>query len=233
MLFPYICYSDSEESVAPKAKCAGARHTVFPTDGFIRKTNTFLCFVSMFNNFMWHNYFDVRNNLFTREQCEEIIKQREVKQYHQSILGPTNQPVRDSNCYFFNRQENPVIDTGMQKMLSAVHEYNKAYNFELSVGLNFVQLTEYVPNQYYDTHIDLGAGPASCRKVTIVVQLSDTTTHDGGISFCYDVEKIHKVDLRQGDAVIFPSFIQHRADTVTYGTRHSLVGWVLGASPFK
>lgn len=179
------------------------------------------------------NYFDVRNNLFTKEQCEEIIKQREVKQYHQSILGPTNQPVRDSNCYFFNRQENPVIDTGMQKMLSTVHEYNKAYNFELSVGLNFVQLTEYVPNQYYDTHIDLGAGPASCRKVTIVVQLSDTTTHDGGISFCYDVEKIHKVDLRQGDAVIFPSFIQHRADTVTYGTRHSLVGWVLGASPFK
>ena len=47
-------------------------------------------------------------------------------------------------------------------MLSTVHEYNKAYNFELSVGLNFVQLTEYVPNQYYDTHIDLGAGPASC-----------------------------------------------------------------------
>jgi hypothetical protein len=52
-------------------------------------------------------------------------------------------------------------------------------------------------------------------------------------SFCYDVEKIYKVDLRQGDAVIFPSFIQHRADTVTYGTRHSLVGWVLGAAPFK
>lgn len=179
------------------------------------------------------NYFEIKNNVFNKEQCIEIIKQREIKIKHQSILGPENQPVRDSNCYFFNKNENSVINLAMQKMLNIVDEYNKKYNFELSVGLPFVQLTEYTPNQYYHTHIDLGAGQASFRKVTIVIQLSDTTTHDGGISFCYDIDKIYKIDLRQGDAVIFPSFVQHKADIVTYGTRHSLVGWVLCAAPFR
>ena len=38
--------------------------------------------------------------------------------------------------------------------------------------------------------------------------------------------------MKQGDAVIFASFLQHRVTPVTNGVRRSLVMW-FGGEPFK
>jgi PKHD-type hydroxylase len=44
-------------------------------------------------------------------------------------------------------------------------------------------------------------------------------------------ESDNRIALGQGDALIFPSFIMHRALPVQSGTRWTLVSWLTGPEP--
>lgn len=53
----------------------------------------------------------------------------------------------------------------------------------------------------------------------------------GGIEVFYGKGTGNRIPLGQGDALVFPSLIMHRAPPVQRGTRWTLVSWLTGREP--
>ena len=122
-----------------------------------------------------------------------------------------------------------------EKLMNMAVESNSIWNFDLISADELIQYTEYydVEGGHYDWHQDIGPGDASKRKVSITVQLSDPSEYEGGgLELEFDDTptdpKIISVLSSQGDIVVFPSVIKHRAVKVTKGIRYSATGWVSG-----
>ena len=95
------------------------------------------------------------------------------------------------------------------------------------------QFTEYPEGGFYDWHMDsdvvmLHEPPV--RKISMTLLLSPEDQFEGG-----DLELMtpgKKAKLKQGYAICFASFLNHRVAPVTSGVRQSLVMW-FGGTPFK
>jgi PKHD-type hydroxylase len=108
------------------------------------------------------------------------------------------------------------------------------YNFEITGLSEDLQYTEYEAEYegYYDYHLDIGSGIESSRKLSITVQLSDESEYEGGeLEFVTGCEKKH-ASKKQGDVIVFPSYLLHKVNPITRGKRCSLVTWI-GGPPFR
>jgi PKHD-type hydroxylase len=75
------------------------------------------------------------------------------------------------------------------------------------------------------------------RKLSAVVQLTDPSEYEGG-NFWINYgeqgpgEKPIEIKIegmkKKGSVLVFPSFLYHKVEPVTFGTRYSLVNWTLG-----
>jgi PKHD-type hydroxylase len=73
----------------------------------------------------------------------------------------------------------------------------------------------------------------SLRKISVVVELAAGGYEGGGIEVFYGEGTNNRMALGQGDAVIFPSFVMHRALPVRSGARWTLVSWLTGPEPLR
>jgi len=119
-----------------------------------------------------------------------------------------------------------------------VMHYCKVANRNLfGFDIDYVQDMQYTVYESanegkYDWHEDtfwLNNSPYH-RKVSFILQLSDSDDYEGG-DFEIDPQFgiLPKDDIRKkGTIIVFPSFLKHRVTPVTSGTRRSLVSWVEG-----
>ena len=80
-----------------------------------------------------------------------------------------------------------------------------------------------------DSDVDMRHEPP-VRKISMTLLLSPENQFEGG-----DLEimaKGQRAPLKQGHAIMFASFLNHRVAPVTRGVRQSLVMW-FGGTPFK
>ena len=93
------------------------------------------------------------------------------------------------------------------------------------------QFTHYLTGGFYDWHMDndvMGKHQPPVRKISMTLLLSDPSTFEGG-----ELEFMHKgktAKLKQGQAIFFASWLQHRVKPVIKGERKSLVMWFGGPS---
>jgi len=102
----------------------------------------------------------------------------------------------------------------------------------MCVEVRFDGLLE-IDQGYYNWHNDVNwdDGRPVHRKLSFICQLTDPAKYEGGD---FEMQPLHlgapnQEQLKtQGTALIFPSFIVHKVNPVTKGTRHSLVAWIEG-----
>ena len=122
-----------------------------------------------------------------------------------------------------------------QQLEYLFHEANRnAFGFDLWT-LREVQFTHYQAQNEgtYDWHTDLDwlDDKPFHRKLSMVVQLSNPQTYEGG-----DLElrppamgsPDPEILRKRGTAICFPSVVEHRVTPVTKGERFSLVAWFEG-----
>jgi PKHD-type hydroxylase len=176
------------------------------------------------------------NNMFTSEECDAIIelcksnfKMRAGEVLNGSQVTPV-ESYRDSNIAFCP----PTADLiwVYQRITDGVNQLNRDYfNFDLWGFSEGLQFTEYVaPAGKYDAHIDK-MNMGVIRKLSIVVQLSDENSYEGGDFEIIEGKDPEKLSKNKGTLLAFPSYVLHRVTPVTKGTRHSMVGWITG-KPF-
>mgnify|MGYP003982873843 FL=1 len=92
-----------------------------------------------------------------------------------------------------------------------------------------VQFGEYNVGSFYNWHHDINWENTSFsdRKLSIVIQLSDPTSYEGGDFEFLEIEQPQGF-RDEGSVLVFPSYNTHRVTEVTKGTRNSLVCWMEG-----
>jgi PKHD-type hydroxylase len=109
----------------------------------------------------------------------------------------------------------------------------KSYHFDLWGFVEGFQFTSYNgEGDHYDQHVDchLGSNGKPSRKLSMVLQLSDPESYDGGELQIITGVTPESVKRERGMVCVFPSFRLHKVTPVTRGVRYSLVVWVTGPS---
>jgi PKHD-type hydroxylase len=102
------------------------------------------------------------------------------------------------------------------------------WNLDIAGFGEALQMTRYEGGDegHYDWHQDFGA--TISRKLSIVVQLTDPDTYEGGDLQIMTSHQPINVERKRGLVAVFPSFQLHRVTPVTSGDRHTLVAWMSG-----
>lgn len=169
------------------------------------------------------------DNVFTPAQCEAIMAIGAARPREDARVQSYGNSARIGHVAWID----PAAETlwVYQRLATIVQWVNQAFQFELLGFADALQYTVYGPGHKFDWHVDIGAGNASNRKLSITVQLSDETAYEGG-----GLQFISAPDMSspktRGAAILFPAYLAHRVQDVTGGVRCSLVGWAAGA-PFR
>lgn len=94
-----------------------------------------------------------------------------------------------------------------------------------------IQFTEYLATEggHYNWHhdIDWNRNDGLDRKLSVTVQLSSPDEYEGG-DFLFNECQSPSQAKEKGTVLIFPSYLQHKVNSVTKGVRRSLVAWFEG-----
>ena len=183
---------------------------------------------------MWEafHYCETFAERFAAEECERVIALHQERSALQSRMPQGDGAfIRDSDLFWVPRTAE--TEWIFARIWEVVTLYNSRYGFELFEEMGQLQLTRYAKDQLYNWHMDLGAGAMSLRKISVVVELAAGGYDGGGIEVFYGEGTANRIPLGQGDVLIFPSFIMHRALPVQSGTRWTLVSWLTGREPLQ
>lgn len=179
---------------------------------------------------------------FTPQECQKIIDL--TKQFYPtsaSIGGSTDnsritREIRSANIFSIeNDEENRWIYEKLANTISIANTLH--FDYEISGITHAIQLIEYrsdVPVQgHYDWHIDAGSGEPVHRKISFTAQLSDSNDYEG----CELIINNHGGNIvgtkEKGSIHLFPSYMPHKVNPITKGTRYALVIWIHGSRRFR
>jgi PKHD-type hydroxylase len=169
------------------------------------------------------------NNLFTPEECAQIIAIGNSKLEEAIVVGKNN-GIRESQIAWLYGTD---IEFAFRRVTDGVLNLNSQFfNFDLFGLAEGLQFTRYdAPTGHYGMHIDKGIN-GTVRKLSLTIQLSNPDDYEGGELVLQTSNEVEIMSKELGKMIVFPSYVLHEVKPVTKGTRYSLVAWVTG-KPFK
>jgi PKHD-type hydroxylase len=175
--------------------------------------------------------------LFTPDQCQKIIDAGRRQKPQQASVG-MGRPQGGVDTKKRTTTISWIPFKEMEPMYNDINIFiQKANKNHFGFGdiqiTEQAQFTEYPEGGFYDWHMDTDVNmqhEPPVRKISMTLLLSPENQFEGG-----DLELMapgKRANMKQGHAIIFASFINHRVAPVTKGVRQSLVMW-FGGEPFK
>ena len=181
------------------------------------------------NHFNYYYY----TNAFTPEELQMINDLGESYPKQQAVTGGKETVVSD---YRISEVSWIPFETQTQWLYQKIANYameansQMGWNFDIwGFGDSFQYTTYYGDGGHYDWHADLGPG-ISNRKLSCVLQLSETNDYEGGDLQMNTGGSIVTVERGKNVLCFFPSFVLHRVTPLSGGIRKSLVTWLCGAN---
>ena len=182
-----------------------------------------------------------------KKTCNKIIKAGK-KDFGEAVVGhggesKVDKQIRTSTTAWSNDQW--IYDLIWPYMVKANEQAGWKYDIEAAES---IQITRYEKGGFYNFHKDgksdnLGAYNTpenkflhgNVRKLSMSIILNDD--YEGGSFEFATLEKEVSTTYtpafnKLGSIIVFPSFLTHRVEPVTKGTRYAAVSWFLGP-PFK
>ncbi len=169
---------------------------------------------------------------FTPDECRRIIAAALDGTFRNAALvgGAHADNTRRSRIFWLDDEGDSAWT--FRRLLGTFADANRRhFDFALEEFAERMQVAWYgaEPGGFFDWHVDFGDGPtARRRKLTIVVQLSEPGSYDGGALETNADGNIRQASRALGSALMFPSFVLHRVAPVTRGERYSLTLWSHG-----
>lgn len=170
--------------------------------------------------------------LFSPEQCRAIASliSGDVPVY--AAVGPAGYQTLDFDLRRVREEKlvpKPETEWLHRRLRAALVRAARIFGLDVTGIDEPAKLLIYEPGCHFQAwHMDCGAGPAACRKVSISVELSDRAAFSGGQLEIFPDIGGEDMETGIGDAVAFPSYRFHRVTPVTAGTRFALVNWISG-----
>ena len=179
-----------------------------------------------------NNYY-VFHQAFTPEEIETIICLGDmVAEQDGKVVNDVDSTYRRSRIRWLPRDS--TTEFLYARISTLVKRANEAcWHFDLIGFGEQIQLSVYEAGDkgFYDWHMDCGE-TSNYRKISVSIQLSSPSAYDGGKLQFFTSRCVRNAPNRQGDMILFPSYLMHRITPVTRGQRQSLVVWITG-HPFR
>ena len=175
--------------------------------------------------------------LFTPAQCKQIIASGRAQQPQQAQVGMgkpgggTDTKKRITTISWIPFKEMSHMYEDLNRFIQKANENHFGFG-DIRITEQ-AQFTEYPVGGFYDWHMDSDVNMAHeppVRKKSMTLLLNDPSEFEGGHLELMAPGKF--AELKQGHAIIFASFLNHRVAPVTKGVRQSLVVW-FGGKPFR
>jgi len=175
--------------------------------------------------------------LFTPDQCNQIIASGRAQKPQTAQVGTnkpeggTNTKKRVTTISWIPFKEMPEMYRDLYKFIVKANENHFGFG-DIQITEN-AQFTEYPEGGFYDWHMDCDVTmqhEPPVRKISMTLLLNDPSEFEGGELEVMAPGKY--ADLKQGHAICFASFLNHRVNKVKRGVRQSLVVW-FGGKPFR
>ena len=175
--------------------------------------------------------------LFTPDQCRQIIASGRAQKPQQAQVGVgkpgggTDTKKRITKISWIPFQEMGHMYQDLNKFIQQANKNHFGFG-DIRITEQ-AQFTEYPEGGFYDWHMDCDVNmehEPPVRKISMTLLLNDPSEFEGG-----DLELMapgRYAELKQGHAIIFASFLNHRVNPVTRGMRQSLVVW-FGGKAFR
>jgi PKHD-type hydroxylase len=182
-----------------------------------------------------------RENFLSGDECDKIIEELDTEDLEDGQLvgdyeeGIINKNVRRTlnKDIIFDRYKKPFDDTNLfNRVESALKIANIQYfNYDVE-GIDKLRFLKYSIGGRYEWHTDYGRHECSMRKLTGIIQLSDSNDYEGG-DFEFGLTDTEGSGLLKGNRnkgclLVFPSFLSHRVAPLTKGKRYSIITWLEG-----
>ena len=168
------------------------------------------------------------DNLLTTGMCEAAVATAERLGFESSPVFAGDEPAenpdyRRSETAWLTPDHAPELYQAITRALKDAND--RWYRFSI-YGMDQIQIIRYEPGGFFVEHTDIAHAHAAHRKISLLVQLSESDDYAGG-----DVVLAGRIKLpkARGSACVFPSWVQHRVDPITSGVRYSLAAWAKGA----
>ena len=186
---------------------------------------------------VWKSYIvETTGPIFSPKQCQMVIDKGMSLKSESAKVGMGKRPdggydpnKRVTTISWIPFKEMPDMYKDIER--SMLKANNNHFGFEGMRLTEIVQFTHYPTGGFYDWHMDndvLGKHQPPVRKISMTLLLSPEHEFEGGeLEF---MQKGKTAKLKQGQAIFFASWLQHRVKPVTRGERKSLVMWFGGPS---
>lgn len=162
---------------------------------------------------------DLLNGLWNEDEAKEGGVGKENR------LSPEKRKARE---LFIKADNNEWI---YDKIGSIVLLMNAAkFKLDITGFKGPLRMLKYETGDFFNWHMDYGAGESSNRKIVACIQLSDEKEYEGG-ELQLMTDKI-QAPKKKGSAAIFPCYLLHRVAPVISGCRKSLIALIAGP-PYK
>ena len=171
--------------------------------------------------------------LFTPDQCRQIIEagRRQKPQQAQVGMGKpgggTDTKKRVTTISWLPFKEMKPMYNDLDTFIQKANENHFGFG-DIRITEN-AQFTEYPEGGFYDWHMDCDTHmehEPPVRKISMTLLLNHESEFEGGHLEIGAPNQYAK--LKQGHAMCFASFINHRVSKVISGSRHTLAIWWYG-----
>ena len=186
---------------------------------------------------VWKSYIaETTEPIFTPKQCQMVIDRGMSLKSEDAKIGMSRRPgggydpkKRITTISWIPFKDMPEMYRDIEKTMLQAN--NNHFGFEGMQLTEPGQFTHYPTGGFYEWHMDndvLGKHQPPVRKISMTLLLSPENEFEGGELEFMSNGKTAK--LKQGQAIFFASWLQHRVKPVTRGERKSLVMWFGGPS---
>ena len=187
----------------------------------------------------WRSYIaETTQPIFSPKQCQMVIDKGMSLKKETAAVGMGQKPEggydpekRITTISWIPFKDMPEMYKDIEKTMLQAN--NNHFGFDGMRLTEVAQFTHYLTGGFYEWHMDndvAGKHQPPVRKISMTLLLSPENEFEGGELEIMSKGKTAK--LKQGQAIFFASWLQHRVKPVTKGERYSLVMW-FGGPPFK
>ena len=173
---------------------------------------------------------------FSKGDCDRIVAAIANTPSKDALLVGHNRDHKLRKAELVWMDDVEELDWVMTRLIELVSHSNKRqFNFDVREFAESPQVAIYDASKggNFAWHSDNGNGRvAGKRKLTLVLQLTDPGTYDGGDLEIRPSAHIQLASRAQGSVTVFPSFALHQVTPIKRGIRHSLTVWAHGP-PFR
>ena len=172
--------------------------------------------------------FILTTNVFSKEICQEILDS--VVEWQQGTWYNAN-----TDLYKNNTQKSASLSENIRSKYSDLiyegfREYGEKYTCDHNLGYKFTsKVNRYDVGDYMEKHVDhihsIFDGKRKGIPVLSMIGLLNDDFEGGDLVLFDD----YKIELKTGDAVIFPSnfMYPHEVKKITKGVRYSWISWMI------